>query len=61
MADAAAQADKQNNLKTAAESKPKLRLYYQAKEEKPRLRSKVDVKSDKKLNTFDYIKWIFKY
>lgn len=61
MEDAAVQADKQNNLKTAAESKAKLLLYYHAKEEKPRLRSKVDVKSDKKLNIFDYIKWILKY
>lgn len=29
MEDAAVQADKQNNLKTAAESKAKLPLYYQ--------------------------------
>lgn len=56
MEDAAVQADKKNNLKTAAESKAKLHLYYQGKEEKPRLRSKVDVKSDKNLNIFDYIK-----
>lgn len=34
MEDAAVQADKQNNLKTAAESKAKLQLYYQGRQTK---------------------------
>jgi len=44
MKDSAVQADKQNNLKTAAESKVKIHVYCQLSEDIARLRKKVNVK-----------------